>query len=84
MSDAHGGFEIVVYFTDGQFLTFQANERTIVADLLEVCRDYLKLPSDTWLGRMKMIHDGRLLDYCCNLSRFGVRAGDRLHVVVVS
>ena len=84
MSDAHGGFEIFVYFTSGDCLSVLADERTIVRDLLELCRDYVGLPRDTWLGRMKIFHHCRPLDYCCNLSRLGVRAGDCLHVLVVS
>ena len=84
MSDAQGEFVICVYFASGDRLSVLANERTIVRDLLELCRDSLGLTCDTWIGRMKMLHGCRRLDYCCNLLRCGVRAGDSLHVVVVS
>ena len=84
MSDAHGEFEIFVYFIDGGCLSVLANERTVVLDLLVLCRDYLGLPCGTWLGRMKICHHCRTLDYCCNLSRMGVRAGDCLHFLLVS
>ena len=81
MSDAHGEFEIFVCFVSGDSIRFLADERTAVLDLLPFCRDHLKLPGDTWLARIKIFHGDKRLDYCCNLSRMGIRAGDCLHVL---
>ena len=82
MSDAHGEFEIFVYFINGDCLPVLADERTAVLDLLPFCRDHLKLPGDTWLARIKIFHGDKRLDYCYNLSRMGVRVGDSCEIEV--
>ena len=83
MSDADGSFEICLHFISVAGLSVQVDERTTVRQLLVVCREYLGFPSDTWLERFQISHQGRPLHFSYNLVRFGVRAGAVLHVVVV-
>ena len=81
--DTDGVFEIILRFLDGEELRGLVDRTTIARDVMEFVVAHRQLVGID-LMRVRILYNGVHLHCVYNLSRFGVRPGSILEVVIAS